>query len=239
MNDRKGDEIRKLAKNPPESRRAAGASMSTLAVGVTLMKRCKSVLRTCKAAAASLCLPSGRHSGGFAAVLIAGALSLGGCSGPAKPLVYVDPAAASQGYSMVVVADVKNGAASAVPAELLDRTGKRLGQQLQERGFSVRADQAPAGTQDYLLVNPTMQRYEGGNAIGRWFGFGAGAATCTLQVELLDGQSGKKVGDVAATQTIESGGLYSIGAGNYIVDRCADSVASGIAEKLPPAKAGG
>ena len=173
-----------------------------------------------------------------AIVLAAAALSLGGCA-PGKPLIYVDPAAASQGYRTVVIADVKNGDTSEAPAELLDRTGKRLGEQLKELGFSVQSDQVSPDTQDYLVVVATMQQYEGGSVFGRWLPTGAGAAKCTLQVELLDGRSGKKVGDVASTQVISGGGLYSIGAGDYIVDRCADSVASGVAEKLLPAKAGG
>jgi hypothetical protein len=173
-----------------------------------------------------------------AIVLAVAALSLGGCT-PDKPHIYVDPAAVSQGYRTLVVADVKNGELSEAPAELLDRTGKRLGDQLKELGFSVQSEQASAGTQGYLIVVATMQQYEGGSVLGRWVGFGSGAAKCTLQVELRDGQSGKKVGDAVTTQIIAVGGLYSIGAGDYIVDRCADSVASGIAEKLLPAKSGG
>ena len=98
----------------------------------------------------------------------------------------------------------------------------------------------PGGAEgEYLLLNAKMERYEGGSVFGRWIGFGQGAAVCALKVDIIDGRSGNKVGDVAATQTIKGGGLYSIGAENYIVDRCADSIASGISEKLSkPGKKG-
>ena len=173
-----------------------------------------------------------------AIVLTAAALSLGGCT-PEKPLIYVDPAAASQGYRVLVVGDVKNGDTSEAPAELLARTGQRLGEQLKERGFSVQSGQPLEGTQDYLVVVATMQQYEEGSVLGRWVAPGTSGAKCRLQVELLDGRSGKKVADAVSSQVIAGGGLFSIGAGDYIVDRCADSVANGIAEKLFPAKAGG
>ncbi len=170
--------------------------------------------------------------------LAAGLLLLSACAAPEKPLAYVEPAAASRHYAVAIVSPLEKGTSAEVPAALMERTTTRLSQQLEELGFTVPAGQTDAGAQDYILVKPTLERYSGGSAFGRWLGFGAGTATCTLRVELIDGRSKKRVGDVAATQTIDSGGFFTIGAENYIVDRCADVVAKGIAEKLRPDKTG-
>lgn len=170
--------------------------------------------------------------------LAAGLLFLSACAAAQKPLAYVEPAAVSRHYAVAIVSPVQKGTSAEVPAALMERTTTRLSQQLQQLGFSVPSGPIYAGTQDYILVKPTLEKYSGGSAFGRWLGFGAGTATCTLRVELIDGQSKKRVGDVAATQTIDSGGLFTIGAENYIVDRCADVVAKGIAEKLRPDETG-
>lgn len=102
--------------------------------------------------------PSRRHAVKVAALVMAGAFSLGGCAGPGKPLIYVDPTVASHGYTFVVIADVTKGSTE-IPAELLERTGRRLRQQLTERGFSIGLDEASSDTQEFLLVKATMQKY--------------------------------------------------------------------------------
>jgi hypothetical protein len=160
------------------------------------------------------------------------ALVLAGCAAPEKPVMYVEPEAATKPYSMLVLAEVKNNTGADVPDEILQRTAQRLANSLRESGYTVSATKPAGDAQEYLLLDAKMLRYEGGSTFGRWIGFGAGTAVCGLEVGLIDGRTGRTVGDMAATQKIEGGGLYSLGAGNYIVDHCADSVASGIAEKI-------
>lgn len=157
---------------------------------------------------------------------------MGGCAAPEKPIVYLAPEAEAKDYKLLVLKPISNDTKAEMSDELLDRTESNLKDKLEENGFIVKAEHQASGDEDFLILNARMLRYEGGDAFGRWIGFGAGAATCSLYVDLIDGRTGQDLGDVASTQSIQAGGLYTIGAENYIVDRCAHSVADGIAEKL-------
>ena len=163
-------------------------------------------------------------------------LFLAGCATPEKPVMYVEPEAAAKPYAVLVLAEVKNNTGAEIPQEILQRTATRLATALSENGYTVSTTKPTADAQEYLVLDAKMLHYEGGSTLGRWIGFGAGTAVCGLEVGLIDGRTGRAVGDLAATRKIEGGGLYSLGAGNYIVDQCADSVASGIAEKIAKPK---
>jgi len=164
--------------------------------------------------------------------LVALALLLTACETPKPATFYLGPQAEGRRYSELVVTPVRNETGKPVPQEILDRTGKRLSTQLAARGLSVLPAPPAAQAADYLVIDPRMVTYDAGSVVGRWIGFGAGTAICSLRIEAADGRTGQHVGDGSVTQSIQGGGLYSIGAGDYIVDRCADAVAAGIADRL-------
>jgi len=164
---------------------------------------------------------------------------LGGCE-HAKPVIFVEPQAAAKAYPLLVVADVQADPGVKIPADLLKHTKDRLITKFREAGFTVAAEKPSDPKQDFLLLDPKIHRYEAGSVLGRWLvGFGVGAATCALEVEITDGLSGAKAGDAAITETEQAGGLLSIGAEEYIVDRSVDSITKGISEKISKPKAGG
>ena len=164
--------------------------------------------------------------------LAALALLLAACETPKPATFYLAPQAEGRNYGELVVTPVRNETGKPVPQEILDRTGQRLSRQLTARGLSVAPAAPVAPTADYLVIDPRMVTYEAGSAFGRWIGFGAGTAICSLRIEAADGRTGQHIGDGSVTQSIQGGGLYSIGAGDYIVDRCADAIAAGIADRL-------
>ncbi len=164
------------------------------------------------------------------------ALLSAACTTPEKVSVFLTPETSGHTYSQLVVTSVRNDTGQPVPMAILDRTGDRLASQLAQSGFGV-SRAAPVGSgQDFLTIDPHMVAYEAGSAAGRWIGFGAGAAICSVRIEATDGLTGKHAGDATVSQSIQGGGLYSIGAGDYIVDRCADALAAGIAAKLGKGK---
>lgn len=178
------------------------------------------------------CSPQGRTPRA-AAIPLAILLLAAGCEAPKPATFYLAPEAAGRHDTTLLVTAVRNDTGKPVPQPILDRTGARLASRLGERGLTV-MHEPPAGAGDYLVIDPHMVRYEAGDAFGRWLGFGAGAAICALRVEAADGRTGQHLGDGAVTQSIQGGGLYSLGAGDYIVDRCADALAAGIADRLAP-----
>jgi hypothetical protein len=161
---------------------------------------------------------------------------LSGCAAPDKPISFIEPEAAKKNYAALVLKGIQNSTGKELAQELLQRTANRLREKLIAMGARVVNERPSAASRDFLILDAKLVRYEGGDAFGRWIGFGAGRAVCSVFVDLIDGRSGKDVGDVISTQTIETGGLFSAGAENYIVDWCADGAADGIMRELRSAK---
>lgn len=161
-------------------------------------------------------------------------LLITGCAAPERPTTFVEPEALAKAYAALIVPDVRKSTGTELSKQLLDRTTRRLREKLVEHGFTVQREADVDETQDYLILDSEMVRYAGGDVMGRWIGFGAGAASCSLYINLVDGRSGKDVGDVVSTQTLESGGLFTVGAEDYIVDWCAEAAADGVAGELRP-----
>jgi hypothetical protein len=159
---------------------------------------------------------------------------IAGCAAPEKSITFVEPEASAKAYAALVLSGVRNSTGTELSKELIDRTTTHLSQKLVEHGFVVQDEVDVEETQDYLILDSELVRYEGGDVMGRWIGFGAGAASCSLYINLIDGRSGKDVGDVVSTQTLESGGLFTVGAEDYIVDWCAEAAADGVAKELTP-----
>jgi hypothetical protein len=158
-------------------------------------------------------------------------LLFSGCAAPNKPISFIEQEAAKKNYTALVLKGIQNSTGKELAQELVQRTTHRLRAKLIAKG--VRVVNEP---RDYLILDAKLVRYEGGDAFGRWIGFGAGRAVCSVFVDLIDGRSGKDVGDVISTHTLESGGLFSAGAENYIVDWCADGAAEGILREIGSAK---
>ncbi|MCK4586801.1 MAG: hypothetical protein KAU29_05640 [Gammaproteobacteria bacterium] len=79
-----------------------------------------------------------------------------------------------------------------------------------------------------LKINIVLLRT--GSVGGRWVGFGGGAAVCILRTYLIDGPSGKIVGDIVVAKQVSTGGLFSAGADKYIPSMAAKQTAKELAE---------
>jgi uncharacterized protein DUF4410 len=83
---------------------------------------------------------------------------------------------------------------------------------------------------EYTL-KPICVSFDEGNAAKRWLVPGWGSTVSEVKVSILD-NSGTEVGTVEATETVAIGGVFSVGADNYIMDRVAKALAQKLAEKL-------
>jgi hypothetical protein len=83
-----------------------------------------------------------------------------------------------------------------------------------------------------FVLKTKLIEYEEGSAAGRWLLPGLGTTICTVYAELLDKQTGAVKGSLTSRQTVSVGGLYSVGAENYICERCADEILAKIDKDL-------
>lgn len=69
------------------------------------------------------------------------------------------------------------------------------------------------GTPPHSLLSAqiSVTSFKTGDAVGRWVGFGAGVAKCTLRAQLLDPEAGV-VAEIIDTRVVDSGGFYTMGA---------------------------
>jgi hypothetical protein len=83
-----------------------------------------------------------------------------------------------------------------------------------------------------FVLKTKLIEYEEGSAAGRWLLPGLGTTICTVYAELLDKQTGAVKGSLTSRQTVSVGGLYSVGAENYICERCADEIVAKLDKDL-------
>lgn len=87
-----------------------------------------------------------------------------------------------------------------------------------------------------MVLKTKLIEYEPGSAFGRWLLPGVGTTICTVHAELLDKKTGALIGRLESRQTVSFGGLYSVGAENYICKRAADDLIGELDKRLGKAQ---
>ena len=159
--------------------------------------------------------------------LLAAALTLAACA-TGKPVVYVDEGVSLASYRWVYVAEIDHFD-RAPDAEVARVIGEKIRTRLGEHGIALTTEPAADAT---LVLDTRLSRYAYGDAIQRWAVAGAGATECLVEGDLQDGKTGAKLGVVVSYRTVSSGGLYSAGAGTWILDVVATDIADELAEKM-------
>jgi len=123
---------------------------------------------------------------------------------------------------------------------VLDETGKHhdidaagkaaqtLQQKLTQSGMTLvgPGDSSP----QRLVIKTSLVFYQPGSVGGRWIGFGGGAAVCILRSRLIDGNSGRLLGDLIGAYQVQAGGLFSAGAEKRVPTAAAELLAERILE---------
>ncbi|HMM53055.1 MAG TPA: DUF4410 domain-containing protein [Burkholderiaceae bacterium] len=172
-------------------------------------------------------------------VLVAATASLGLSDvAPAKepqPVVWIDKQAQASGRKILRVAEVSDKTGQSLPPERLAEVRERLENALRTAGLLLGSEQPP-GYPEPLLLETSVTSYKTGDPAGRWIGFGAGAAKCTMRARLVEATSGRPVAEVIHTRIVDSGGLLTIGADARIHLELADDLAKAIVAILDPGR---
>ncbi len=163
----------------------------------------------------------------FLAWLVVAAVILQGCA--TQPDVAVEPGVSLTKFTWVEVAFVTNQSGSSENDEVAQTFRRDLVAALQSEGVAV-ADSGPAaGT---LVVKPALAHYEAGSAVVRWLLPGAGRTQASVSAALEDKATGESVGDLAASDEVAAGGLFTIGQERLILSRLASGFAKEIAKRM-------
>jgi hypothetical protein len=139
----------------------------------------------------------------------------------------MDEGVSLQGWNAIQLEPVSNdtGQIFETPVETLILG--TLSKKLTEAGVALVArDGTPP--QKTVRLSTSLVHFEPGTVSGRWVGMGSGAAICIIRVILTDPDTGQLLGEMVSANQIESGGLFSVGAGKSV----AKNVAREIAEAL-------
>lgn len=154
----------------------------------------------------------------------------------AQPVVWVDKQAQVTGRKVLRVLEVSDATGQSLPRERLTEVRERLESALRSAGLLGDSEPRAPGLEP-LLLETSVTSYKTGDAAGRWIGFGAGAAKCTMRARLVESTSGRPVAEVIHTRIVDTGGLLTIGADARIHLDLADDLASAIAGILEPRRA--
>ncbi|HYL57535.1 MAG TPA: DUF4410 domain-containing protein [Candidatus Acidoferrales bacterium] len=154
-------------------------------------------------------------------------LLLAACA--ARSDVAVEPGVAMAKFKMVEVAPARNETGDPGHDPVAATFRDDLVNALVSAGVQVSEAGPPAAT---LIAKPALVHYESGSALSRWVLPGSGRTQATVAVSLIDKSSGDSVGDLAATDQVWAGGLYTIGQDRLILSRLAGSIADEIKARL-------
>jgi len=156
--------------------------------------------------------------------------ALCGCAAAGKPMVWKDPDAQISKNTPFEIRPVENKTGKNFEKNIASILTTHLKEQFKEKSLKVvdNASSMPAG----YFVESDLLVYVEGSAFKRWLAPGAGKTQCTLKTRLIDKSTNKMVLEVVVAKEVGAGGLYSVGAENWILKDAASDVADEIAKAI-------
>jgi hypothetical protein len=165
--------------------------------------------------------------------VLAGALLMMATAGCAvgKPVIWVDKSVSFSAYRTVDVTAVANETGRTFDFDVAQSLTDQIRSKLAEHGIPLSQGVTTAGT---LVVKTRLTTYSPGNAAARTALPGAGATECIVKGELLDAQTGAKLGVLLSHRSISGGGLLSVGGDKQILSVVATDIADAVTSTLRP-----
>ena len=149
-----------------------------------------------------------------------------------KPVIWVDHDVALSGKLIRTVLPVTDDSGQHIPQTRLLEVQKALTETLKQHEVLIsNGDAVPQN--DALVAKVSITSFKTGSAAGRWLGFGAGAAKCTMRAQLLDAHD-VVVAEVIETRVVDTGGFFTIGTDSTFHIDLAKSLADTLVGILKP-----
>ena len=152
-----------------------------------------------------------------------------GCAG-SSPAVRMESAEPLRKYGIFEVAPVSNDTGKTFAFDIAEEFGNQIRSQLESKGYIVAA--GSGGTDDALIIRCSITSYEPGSAFARWLAPGAGKTQATVLTSLVDKRTGTTIGELLSADAVGGGGLYTVGADRWILEKIAKGVVEKIDERM-------
>jgi hypothetical protein len=147
------------------------------------------------------------------------------------PIVWVDKSRSLAGARIVDVMPVTDETGASIPPERLVEIRKAIQDVLDASGSAAAASTLAPGSIG-LRLQTILTSFKTGDPAGRWVGFGAGAAKCTIRARLLELDSSRVVADIISTRIVDSGGFFTVGVDTRIHQDLAHDIGKAVAKVL-------
>jgi hypothetical protein len=155
-------------------------------------------------------------------VVVLFSLALFGCTAVGKPTTWKDEGFQFADISVFIIKPIQNKTGKTFQTDIPSILAAHLKIQFEEKGLTVVEETSNA--LDALTVESELLVYAEGNAFKRWLAPGAGKTQCTLKSKLIN-QSNILVAEIVVAKEVGAGGLYSVGADEWILREVAADIA--------------
>jgi hypothetical protein len=133
-------------------------------------------------------------------------------------------------YKTIEVLPVSDSTGIVHESDISGRLTELLIENIEATGYL----QKPGANEDVpvITLQARITDYEAGSAVARWAMPGAGKAKCVIRTALIDKQTGQEIGEILTIKEVLAGGLYSVGAEDYILEDAAEEIANKISAYL-------
>lgn len=159
-------------------------------------------------------------------------LSINYCfAGEDEPIVWVAEGASIEGTKQIDLYPVSNETGIKYNFDVAVQVRNTIQAELTRAGLNI-VEPAKGLPTKNVGIQVKLVHYQAGSIGDRWIGLGGGAAVCIIRTYIVDGALRKIIGDIIVAEQVETGGLFSVGAGKYAPDRAARKVSEELAELL-------
>lgn len=150
--------------------------------------------------------------------------ALYGCAASGKPMTWTEEGIQFSKYKSFEISPVENKTGQTFEEDIPSKLTKLLNDQFKEEGLNIANETSDPS--EVLIVESDLIVYVMGSAFKRWLAPGAGKTQCTIKSRLLDKLTNQLVAETVAAKEIGAGGLYSVGAEEWILEESASEIAS-------------
>jgi hypothetical protein len=147
-----------------------------------------------------------------------------GCAATGKPMTWKEEDIQFSKYKSFEIRPVENKTGQSFEEDIPSKLTELLKAQFKEEGLNIPNEASDPS--EVLIVESDLMLYVLGSAFKRWLAPGAGKTQCTLKSRLLDKLTNQLVAETVAAKEVGAGGLYSVGAEEWILEEAASEIAS-------------